>query len=45
MIPESVRIALLFSALLLFFAAKRLPRHIIKLGQRLSMSGRADRGR
>jgi hypothetical protein len=45
MIPESVRIALLFSVLLLFFAAKRLPKHIIKLGQRLSITGRADRDR
>jgi hypothetical protein len=45
MIPESVRIALLFSVLLLYYAAKRLPKHIIKLGQRLSLAGRADRGR
>lgn len=40
MIPESLQLALLFSVLMLQFAAKRVPKHLIQIGHRLSVQNR-----
>jgi hypothetical protein len=45
MMLESPEIAILFSALILSFAAKRLPRRLIDIGQRFASGLRSARSR